>query len=475
MALCGRVAKRIGCVVLIVVILTMAAVLVGCNKVRVPDGFCRVTFNFNGADGEPETVVSVVEKGTEVVLPEPVKKGYGFVGWEYNGLTLRSTVRPREERITLNAVFERDYAQYSSAVVLLTDKEPAIGYKVGEYKNLSNRVSEIYVSGGYKATLYSRENFKGKAITVAYKKTFSKYNTFDGQVKSMKIERMDTDVAATYEEEITDEMKVRLLYKFAPRFYWAKGEEFFASSVEDAKNNMVRTSSDKGYYYEMEGIRGADDRNAFLLGDMTKARTYAFAAEKEFDYLDLVYFVYCPYNYGKDILGLSFGNHVGDWEHVTVRLWIDRETHSLRPVIMEFSTHSFRSYYSYDEVEQEDGHPVAYIAEKSHGFWSSAGEHTYINAVVVQLKDRCEKGKKWDAWEQLETYSYDALTFTGKGIGRSEWNTCFDKDYGEENSDAVYRWGNDAPAFPASLRMNEAPTGPQEKPVLYNYYTLNSY
>ena len=50
------------------------------------------------------------------------------------------------------------------------------------------------------------------------------------------------------------------------------------------------------------------------------APVYAFYAEKGEGVVDLVYFFWYPYNRGKEVLDTIWGNHVGDWEHITVRL-----------------------------------------------------------------------------------------------------------------------------------------------------------
>lgn len=42
--------------------------------------------------------------------------------------------------------------------------------------------------------------------------------------------------------------------------------------------------------------------------------------------VDLIYFSFFPYNLGKVALGSVYGNHVGDWEHVTVRCVVENST-----------------------------------------------------------------------------------------------------------------------------------------------------
>ena len=473
-----RMNKRWITALCVIFFLLGAVLMAGCTVEEdpVPEGYSRVTLLYNGADGMPEEKRELITQGAAVELPTLTKQGYGFVGWKYAGLTFRDSVVIREKEVTLDALFERDVSGFSGAVVLVPEKGDPVEYSVGEYAEIPKNISEIYVSGGYKAIVYAKKDFKGRETTIAYKESMPSFRVFDRKIGSMIVRRVETDVVATFDtnEGVTDDMKAELLKLFAPRFYWTENEEFFATSMEDAKANMTRTSSETGYYYEVPEVTDEKYINEYLRGDLTKAKVYAFAVEKEYTYLDLSYFVYCPYNYGKNVVGIAFGNHVGDWEHVTVRLLLDKETHTVRPVLMEFSAHSFRFYTPYDEVEQEDGHPVAYIAERSHGIWSSAGEHVYLNAVVLKLKDICSKGKQWDSWERLETYAYDALTYTGRGIGGSEWLTCFDKNYHDPNGDAVRQWGNNKVASLIYPKLDSGPTGPQEKSSLTNYYSINS-
>jgi hypothetical protein len=57
--------------------------------------------------------------------------------------------------------------------------------------------------------------------------------------------------------------------------------------------------------------------------ELDEVPAYAFWIENHDEwrnYIDLVYFFYYPYNRGKTMLNSVWGNHVGDWEHVTVRI-----------------------------------------------------------------------------------------------------------------------------------------------------------
>ena len=451
-------------ILLIAMFILLAASLVGCNKKEepVPEGYSLVTFNYNGADGKTNESV-LLQRNSVMVLPELTKEGYGFVGWQFGSVYLKDSVPIKGERVTLNAIFEKDYSIYTEPCTLFLKNGEKRSYRVGEYNNIGQK-------GGYKATVYKRKDFKGKAYTVAYKATYS------GKVGSVKVERVDS---GKYDYDGTDDSKAELLRTFAPRFYWAEEENFFPTTVEEAGDYFTRSDSEWGYFYEVKGLDDPDYTDKFLHGNLKTAVCYAFAVEKEYKYLDLSYFVYCPYNYGKRILGLTYGNHVGDWEHISVRLLVEEEEElCVKPVFIEYSAHSFRSYVPFDEAEKYGTHPVAYVAAQSHGMWSSEGTHVYVNAVVLKLSDECSKGTAWDVWEEgkMETYAYDALNFEGRGIGGSEWKSAFDKDYFSAENGAVTEWGNRALKNGIFYkRFDNGPSGPQDKPNLYDYYAMNSF
>ncbi|CAG0899197.1 unnamed protein product [Darwinula stevensoni] len=140
-------------------------------------------------------------------------------------------------------------------------------------------------------------------------------------------------------------------------------------------------------------------------------------------FIDIQYHLFYPYNRGKDIcIGIpdgddcigffeSFGNHVGDWEHLTIR-FRDEE-----PEQLYISCHSFGAYYNYNAAENVfefdrgdvkaqwevkdftkqdsldpefspfvfmDGtHPIVFSANGSHGLWGEAGTHVYMSFPIT--------------------------------------------------------------------------------------------
>lgn len=433
----------------------------------------ELTLYYNGADNMPESEVIICTAYEKIDLPVLTKEGYHFIGWASGGAFrgLEFTVSASYEQ-SAYAWFEEDYSDIESNVAIYNYKYDYNDYfQKGEYNSVNSDIDFIFIEDGYKAIVYEKENFEGEKTIVAYS-SYEKMHI--GSMKIVEIESEGIEMKA-----LNDENKVKLIYTFAPRIWWAEGEEYFATTVENVQNNMERVMTDKGYFYMINELDSPSYKCDYIYGSLTDCKGYAFVCEKNGGFLDLSYFVFTPYNKAKEVFGMEFGNHIGDWEHITVRLLKYEEAGKsfYRPIIVDYSAHDFRNYVAWDDVQTiENTHPIAYTALGSHGMWAQAGTHVYVNAVVVKLTDECSEGTAWDLWHDgnIETYSYDSLKHTGYGIGNSEWNTCFDFDCYNEDSNAVLRWGNKGWYLPIQIypSLETGPTGPQYKPVLFNYYTL---
>ena len=428
---------------------------------------------YDGADGKPESETIEYTAYEKIYLPELTKEGYKFSGWSCYGLFcgMELTLNSKTQMYAYPQ-FDKDYSAIKSPVALYTDEFVYDEYTVGEYPSVNKEIVDLYLDGGYKLIVYAEENFKGNEKVISYT------GTYKGMVGSMKITEVHSDGMPV--DELTDNKKTELLYTFAPRIWWAEGEEYYASTVENAAQNMNRVMSDRGYMYIIDDLDSPSYKNDYLYGSKTDCKAYAFAVEKEYKYLDLSYFVFTPYNKAKEVAGIEFGNHIGDWEHITVRLMRYEENGNTyyRPVVVDYSAHSFRNYTCWDDIDVvENTHPVAYTAKGSHGMWKDAGVHNYAGFAFVQLTDECSEGYAWDLWNEnaMETYSYDALNHIGTGIGGCEWNTCFDYDNYDENSNNVALWGNRGWNSPVQIypSLQGGPGGPQHKAVINDYYTLN--
>lgn len=432
-----------------------------------------LTIYYNTADGMPESETVEYDKYDTYEFPAVEKKGYDFSGWVCNGVFCGNKMTLVSKTAWASPQFEKAYPTLEDVnSALYTDELEFTAYDAGEYPELDIDVADVYVDGGYKMTVYSKPDFKGKETKVYYTGSFS------GHVGSMKVEAVESEGVKI--SELTDDARYELLKTYAPRIWWDENEEYFATTMENAQANLEREMSANGYTYVINEVTTPKFMNDYLYGEKDNAKAYAFATEKEHKYLDLSYFVYTPFNKAKKVVGMEFGDHIGDWEHVTVRLlkFTENGENFYRPVLLDYSTHNLRNYVTWDEIETvNETHPVAYTAWGSHGMWKDAGVHVYVNAVVVKLTDVCSEGTAWDLWEenQMETYSYDAVSHTGKGIGASTWDGTFDLDYANENSKCVTTWGNRGWLVPIQVypRLATGPSGPEQKDTLTNYYSLN--
>ncbi|KAF5301017.1 hypothetical protein FQR65_LT09000 [Abscondita terminalis] len=153
----------------------------------------------------------------------------------------------------------------------------------------------------------------------------------------------------------------------------------------------------------------------------------------------VVYWVFYPYNEGKEICLIGkvptpilfgsclghrkvLGNHVGDWEHVSLSF-----TGNIYPNKLYISVHDAGAYYKYDPSSRlfkyenqvtkkgilqrpkfpivtrtRNNHPVLFAAKGSHGLWSAPGDHYYVK--VPRLIDKNGYGISWATWKNLRIF-----------------------------------------------------------------------
>lgn len=282
-----------------------------------------------------------------------------------------------------------------------------------------------------------------------------------------------------------------VLLQYAPRVWLHSAEEYFPSSVEFAFPSMTRFIGPDGNYWVRSTVpltSPSDDSLPFFLGDLDEAPVYAYYADKGGDVVDLVYFFYYPYNRGKEVVDTIWGNHVGDWEHITVRLTRGADQ-VLTPVQVYLSAHSFGGAYDWADVERLDTHPVVYSARGSHGVWSSPGDHVYqsigetvlgvcVTLVCADLTDLTDAGTAWDTWERLAGFDYGAK----EGLGGETWPVWMSEDFMDPGAQPlavpgggpIFRWGNEEDCSTLGVdisdligvcRLEDGPTGPASKDV----------
>eukprot|EP00795_Rhopilema_esculentum_P009269 gene9269-16961_t len=217
---------------------------------------------------------------------------------------------------------------------------------------------------------------------------------------------------------------------------------------------------------------------------------------------DFIYWAFFPYNRGKNVCigGAKFGrcfggctvmgNHVGDWEHVTVRLVNNR------PSKMYVGAHNFGGIYSWNgrtfakEAQKKlrdqfqlavtgvnspgsesfvalcndkltfsrDGHPIVYSAVGSHGMWTRRGRITYKTIKNGEkLQDLVSTGTAWDTWRKMVMIPYSKHRHYR---GNLKWMN-FKGRWGDPKRGCVL-----LEKISGECRLNSGPTGPAAKSVM---------
>jgi len=346
----------------------------------------------------------------------------------------------------------------------------------------------------------------------------------------------------------SDSQIASMLKTYAPRVWlagpvpdYAYGEEFFPSSVEWAfpylRRNWWNTWTWEGeneafawWLATFESLDETDSVLDYFHGcnslstnspcSLQDAPVYAFSDEVEFNvsYVpikvhDLEYFLYFPYNRGKTMAYTVWGNHVSDWEYVSVRLtqhWDENTGWSLKPAQVYLSAHENGSFYSWSQINRVPGsqvflpflsksssgpgshsqvpastavaslanpsatHPVVFAAAGSHGIWGFPGWHAYQYIgfpFYMSLIDNTSFGYAWDTWRLVKSFDYE----TRRGLDGNTWPSWMSKDYNNSTltgsnpaSGPIYRWGNSHEGCYDKIEqcaLENGPTGPVDKSV----------
>ena len=190
--------------------------------------------------------------------------------------------------------------------------------------------------------------------------------------------------------------------------------------------------------------------------------------------VQITYWWFFNYNEGKalDFLGHGgqFGNHVADWEHVTILLNRSPSdgTFSIQQLI--FDHHGDKTYINKDSVNAEFGgtsnkQVTVYLAKGSHECYPKAGQYP----TAIGTHDFCDQGLGLDTSKfQIEIYTYDKVhsafeEHTDAQFNSPDWLVYFG------------RWGNlaagisiDLPfGFGKTRQLIEGPEG-LKRPVEYS-------
>lgn len=289
--------------------------------------------------------------------------------------------------------------------------------------------------------------------------------------------------------ETEEQYLVRVARDLAPKIYLHPGERFYPSSLEYffrnvnltnrngqkvpasyqkvplRPTNLAKKDEFKSYFLMSNQKLKCDSciDPAFFRGqkpNKVSVPVYTIFSKKSDTITDIVYFLFYPYNRGKRVcIGIytdwggcaggysTFGHHVGDWEHMTIRLENNRPTkiflasHDKGKV---FDMHSRNN----QATEFRGTHPIVYSAEGSRGLYEKAGRYKYRSAGVGDsLVDYTGKGVAWNTWENLKIYGI--YRQSGKNVFSGEWTWLNYRG----------RWGN--PRGNKKMRLPDALGGTQ--------------
>lgn len=379
--------------------------------------------------------------------------------------------------VSANALsFDSDLQYQTESAVTLWSKNEYEGKSkqlgIGEHASVDFKTKSITVPQEYVVFAYSKKNFEGTEYVFNNSvDKFFKFSLTDGfffvkDIKSIKIALIESEEVDI--TKLNDELKNQIMIDYAPRIHMAQGDPYEAVSMDWTFDKFDRIIDSNGYsrIVMKEQIDGPHDICETFYGEQETAVAYAFWVEKENNYVDIVYFIYCSYDSGKYIwlVDNMVGGHPGDWEHFTLRFLTyekDGKTY-MRPVKSAFAAHTFAEIATWEELEMyDDTHCTIYCAAGTHGLYPHPGIYTYMNFILVKLQDKCSAGQTWDLWQpgKLETFEL-VPEESCRALAGSKWASAFSYDIKNPDSLATLYWGNKA-SYPPF--MNGGPEGPQFK------------
>lgn len=283
-------------------------------------------------------------------------------------------------------------------------------------------------------------------------------------------------VSLTYAQS-TQGTPAEVAKAYAPRIFMHPQEEWFPSSVSFFLQHVTKQGNRYVTNDPLESPSSWDWKGAFgQKSNLRSVPVYAFVMDNKREggqaFTDIAYFTFYPYNRGKEVIKTKWGNHVGDWEHVTIRFRQEGNTYT--PIKVSFSLHDTNKVLNWGDgaIQMQGNHLVAYEAHGSHGMYPTAGHHIYktVNAVIkkIELADDTGAGAAWDTWNNVVTVTQDGSgTFSCVGHnGTPNAENCATW----LNYDPQFRWGNakSGKCGFGECQLNSGPTGPRDKPAVSN-------
>lgn len=136
------------------------------------------------------------------------------------------------------------------------------------------------------------------------------------------------------------------------------------------------------------------------VGGRSDAPVIMIVVDKGEGVVDAFWFYFYSYNLGNKVFNIRFGDHVGDWEHTTIRFYKGK------PKAIFLSEHDNGAAYAWEAVEKIGNRPVTYSATGTHAMYATPGVHTYVLPFGL-LHDITDRGPLWDPVLNMKSYTYD--------------------------------------------------------------------
>uniref|UniRef100_A0A7N0T685 Vacuolar protein sorting-associated protein 62 n=1 Tax=Kalanchoe fedtschenkoi TaxID=63787 RepID=A0A7N0T685_KALFE len=277
-----------------------------------------------------------------------------------------------------------------------------------------------------------------------------------------------------------DQIKT-LMASYGPLVYLHPDEQFFPSSVEWFFNGgaLLYQRGNEGNPVKIDSA-GSNLPQVVKRGDLSTSKAYVHVKPVQGGTAtDLAIWLFYPFNGPVKAKVLFFnihlgkiGSHVGDWEHVTLR--INNFDGKLQSVY--FSEHSGGRWVDASQVEYGDRNkPVAYASHNGHALYPNAGLVMQGNKQFGIRNDMAKSDFVMDTGANFEIMSADNL-----GVVEPPWLNYF-REWGPKIDYKISyqlnklkklllfkkpkrKYERFLNSLPSEVLGQEGPTGPKAKP-----------
>ncbi|KAL9114606.1 MAG: hypothetical protein Q9227_001284 [Pyrenula ochraceoflavens] len=226
------------------------------------------------------------------------------------------------------------------------------------------------------------------------------------------------DYAITYETHFPADLAAHLTH-VTPEINFTTVADAPSPLTLDNLNNLNSLGGTNVYLTAKEGVNANPQPSWFngvvpdSSGKTQGATSCAIiVADKGNGETDVFYFYFYAFDQGNKVLGIEFGDHIGDWEHNMIRF------QNGVPQSVWYSQHSNGEAFTYNATQKVGVRPVTYVARGTHANYAIPGTHDHtipgLNLPEGPLEDYTSQGALWDPTLNAYEFAYSvaANTFT---------------------------------------------------------------